>query len=73
MTQTLDDMRLQLAELERRAAGAVSSVRTPEQQVTYRTTDEMIKAMNYLRARIAELECPEASSFRPALARFVCK
>lgn len=70
----LERLKNQLAAIEGKPFSGVQSVRMGNDQVTYRTADEMIKLMEYMRSRIAELESGSlAGPVRYSLARFVCR
>lgn len=70
----LERMKSQLSSMEGKPFSGVQSVRFGDEQVTYRTADELIKLMEYMRARIAELESAGTPrSVRYSLARFVCR
>jgi len=72
-TDNIEQLRIQLAALEAAQLSSVLSVRFEDQQVTYRTADDMIKVIEYLRRRIYQLENPHAARTRYSVARFTCR
>lgn len=73
MATELEKLKANLATLEASQMSNVLSVRFEDQQVTYRSVDEMIKAMEYMRRRIHQLENPLAAKTRFSVARFTCR
>lgn len=73
MTTEVDLLKAQLARLQSRPFSGAETVRFGDQSVTYRSVDDMIKLMDYLRRRIDELQVPTASRVSVALADFRCQ
>lgn len=73
MATELELLRTQLTTLEAAQVSNVQSVRFEDQQVTYKSADDMIKQMDYLRRRIAQLENAAANRSRFSVARFTCR
>lgn len=73
MATELETLKGQLQAMEAAQLSNVLSVRFEDQQVTYRSADDMIKMMEYLRRRISQLENPLANRTRYSVARFTCR
>lgn len=73
MATEIETLRGQLTSMESAQLSGVLSVRFEDQQVTYRSADDMIKMMEYLRRRIRELENASANRSRYSVARFSCR
>jgi hypothetical protein len=73
MANDLESLKIQLASLEQAQLSSVLSVRFEDQQVTYRSAEDMIKVIEYLRRRIYQLENPHAARTRYSVARFTCR
>ena len=73
MATELERMKTQLAALESAQLSNVQSIRWEDQQITYRSVEEMITAIQYLRRRIYQLENPHATRTRYSVARFTCR
>lgn len=72
MATELERLKAQLAAMQALPLG-VLSVRFEDQQVTYSSADDLIKAMEYLRKKISQIENPGAPRARVALADFRCR
>lgn len=73
MTTEVEQLKAQLSKLESRPFTGAQTVRFGDQQVTYRSAEDLIKLMDYLRRRIDELQVPTASRVSFALADFRCQ